>query len=181
MVYSGSFSTCPVSTSTTDSVGPHETALHQLLQPGERDCRGWLTPHAVGADLGFRHRDFRFAHLLDATVRCFQHAQRLLPRSWIANANRGRQGVCFDRHQFSALLFVDGAIERICAFCLNDRNLRHRVNQSEPFHLKECFAQRRIVAQVAAGNDDVVGHLPIQLLEQLDGGSLLPFQPIRIH
>jgi len=37
------------------------------------------------------------------------------------------------------------------------------------------------VAQVAARDDDPVGHLPVELLHDLHGGRLLPLKPERVH
>ena len=47
-------------------------------------------------------------------------------------------------------------------------------------HLQEALAERGAVGEVAAGDDDVLGHLPLELLEDLEGGSLLAFEAIGI-
>ena len=36
------------------------------------------------------------------------------------------------------------------------------------------------VGEIAAGNDDVLGHLPVELLEDLEGRGLLAFEPVGI-
>ena len=40
----------------------------------------------------------------------------------------------------------------------------------------ERLAERGRVAEVAAGNDQVIGHLPAELFEQLEHGRLLAFE-----
>ncbi len=47
-------------------------------------------------------------------------------------------------------------------------------------HLHKALAQRGGVGEVAAGNDDVLGHLPLQLLHDLHGRRLLAFEAIGI-
>ena len=47
-------------------------------------------------------------------------------------------------------------------------------------HLQKAFAQSGTVGEIAAGNDHVIRHLPVELLGNLEGGGLLPFQPVGI-
>ncbi len=54
-------------------------------------------------------------------------------------------------------------------------------HQPQLTQFAEAFAQRGTVAQVAAGHDQMVGHVPVKRLGNLKGGRLLPFQPVRIH
>ena len=48
-------------------------------------------------------------------------------------------------------------------------------------HHLEARVQRGRVAEVAAGQDDPVGHLPVELLHDLDGDRLLAFDAQRVH
>ena len=47
--------------------------------------------------------------------------------------------------------------------------------------LAKSLAQRRAVGQVAAGHDQVVGHIPIEGFGDFKGRCLLPLQPIGVH
>ena len=51
----------------------------------------------------------------------------------------------------------------------------------EVAHHQKALAQGTDVAQIAAGNDHPVGDLPIELLDQLDGHSLLALEPQTVH
>ena len=54
-------------------------------------------------------------------------------------------------------------------------------DESEIPHFQQRFADRRTVAQVAPGHDNVVGGMPIELLEQFNRESLLTFNAKRIN
>ena len=47
-------------------------------------------------------------------------------------------------------------------------------------HLLEALAERGGVGEVAAGDDDVLGDLPLQLLDDLHGGGLLAFEAVGV-
>ena len=49
------------------------------------------------------------------------------------------------------------------------------VDEAEAQQLVKRLAEGGRVAEVAAGNDQVVGHLPVELIEQLEHGGLLAF------
>ncbi len=70
--------------------------------------------------------------------------------------------------------------ERRRAFGLNDADLRQAIDQSQAQHFVETLSERRTIAHVSAGNDDVIRHAPAALLEQLEGHGLLPFDAKRI-
>ncbi len=47
-------------------------------------------------------------------------------------------------------------------------------------HLGEALAECGGVGEVAAGDDDVLGDLPLQLLDHLEGGGLLAFEAVGV-
>jgi len=55
------------------------------------------------------------------------------------------------------------------------RGMRPRCSISE-----EALAESRLVGKVAAGDDDVLGNLPVELLDHLEGRGLLALQAIRV-
>jgi hypothetical protein len=74
--------------------------------------------------------------------------------------------------------FRQAAHQRIGALGLDHRDARHPRHQPQLVQLAEALAQRRTVAQVAAGHNQVVGHIPIEGLGNLEGRRLLPLQPV---
>ena len=68
-------------------------------------------------------------------------------------------------------------VERVGAGGVDHGQPRHAVDQAELVQLGEGLAERAGVAQVAAGHDDPVGHLPAQAFEHAEHDRLLPFQP----
>lgn len=57
----------------------------------------------------------------------------------------------------------------------------HAICQTQ-FHAHfETLVEGIDVAQVATGNNDPVGHLPVKLLTDLNGCSLLPLQAKAVH
>ena len=158
----------------------HETLLHQFLQTGESDGRGRFAANAFRADFCFGLGDLDFADLFAGAAGGFENVHRFLPRRGIADANRRRAGFGLHADQTFAAGFAQGAHQRIGAFGLNHRQLRQTRNQAEVAHFQQRLADRGTVAQVAAGNDDVVGRLPVELFEQFEGESFLTFEAKRV-
>jgi hypothetical protein len=158
----------------------HESLLDQFLQAGESDGGSGLAADAVGTNLCFRAGDFDFADLFHGSTGRLKHAQGFFPGCGVADADRGGQGVGLRGHEFFPAVFPNAAKERICAFGLNDGELGQARDEAEIFHLEQRFAECGGVSQISAGDDDVVGGLPIELLEEFDGGGLLAFEPVWI-
>ena len=58
--------------------------------------------------------------------------------------------------------------------CIRDRN------EADIKHFQQSLADRGTIAEISTGNDDVVGRLPLELLQQFDGKSFLSLQPKRV-
>ena len=54
---------------------------------------------------------------------------------------------------------------------------RHAGDQPEILELDQGLAESARIAEIAAGNDDPVGHLPAQALEDAKDDGLLAFEP----
>ena len=76
--------------------------------------------------------------------------------------------------------FAQSANQSVRAFGLNDGQLRQTRDQAKVEHFEQGFADRGTVSEIAAGDDDVVGRLPVELFEQFDGESFLAFEAKRI-
>ena len=53
-------------------------------------------------------------------------------------------------------------------------------HQAQLVQFAEALAQGRAVAQIAAGDDEVVGNVPIEGLGNFEGGRLLALEPVGI-
>src|SRR6266566_4595738 len=58
---------------------------------------------------------------------------------------------------------------------LNYTQLRHSINQPDFVQLPKTLAQGGTIAQVSAGYDDMIRHLPTQLLQQFRCHGFLAF------
>ena len=67
------------------------------------------------------------------------------------------------------------AIERVGVLGLRHDDARQLLDEAEVAHHQQALAERADVAEVAAGDDDPVRHLPVELLHDLDADGLLPF------
>src|SRR4030095_2022260 len=70
--------------------------------------------------------------------------------------------------------------ERSGAHGLDNRDSWHAFNQAKRKQLAKAFPERRAVAEIAAGNNQVSGRLPTELFRKFKGNSLLPFNAKRI-
>ena len=88
--------------------------------------------------------------------------------------------MCLHRLKRRAAILGQAAHQRIRPRGLNHGDLRHPRREAQFEHLAEALAQRGRVAQIAAGHNQVVGHIPVEGLGNLEGRRLLPLQPVRI-
>src|ERR1700676_379884 len=154
----------------------YKALLDQLFQSSQRNRGGGFAANAFGADLRLGLCDLDFTHLFAGCARRFQNLNRLLPRGGIADADRGGTGLRLYADQAFAASLAQGADQRIGAFGLNNRQLRQARNQAQVVQFDQRLADRGTISQVPARDDDVVGRLPIELFEQLEGQRLLPFE-----
>ena len=103
----------------------------------------------------------------------------LAPGGGVADADGGGAGFGGDGAH-DAVGVGEPAVEGIGALGLDDADLGHAGDEAELVHLLEALAEGGGVGEVAAGDDDVVGHLPVELLEELEGGGLLAFEAVGV-
>src|SRR6266550_28582 len=78
-------------------------------------------------------------------------------------------------------VLAKAAIERIRAVRLNRREPGHLRDPPVVARLDERLAERARVAEVAGGDDDPVGRVPLEVLEQLPDDRLLALESKRIN
>src|SRR6185312_9002560 len=152
---------------------------NKLFESGEGNGRGRLATYALSADLGFGKGDLLLGDLFAPAAEPVDDVGSLAPGGGIADADRRSPGVC-GNGTHHAVGVHEPAVERIGSLGLNDADLRDARDEAQTVHLDEALAQRGGVGQVAAGNDDVVRYLPVELLKNLEGGSLLALKPIGV-
>ena len=74
-----------------------------------------------------------------------------------------------------------GLVERVGRLGLGHADAGQRRDDAQLLHHRQARAQGADVAQVAAGDDDPVGRVPVELLHDLDRHRLLPLEAQRVH
>src|SRR6202167_3885011 len=161
--------------------GLHKSAATQFLKSSQRDGGGGLATDAIGANFGFCGGNLDLCNLFDLAAGRLQYPQRFLPRCRISNPYGGRQRVGNHRFEFLPAEFAHAAKKRIRALRLNDGKLWQARNQFKLMHFEQRLADRRTIAEIASGHNDVIGRFPCQLFEQFDRGGFLALDAIRIH
>src|ERR1700734_3042309 len=146
--------------------------LTELLEPRERDGRCRLTAQAFGAQLCLGDRDFSFGDVKAPAIAFLYDARGLAPRSWIANADRSGARMSLHRLQYGAVVFSDAPDQGVGSGRLNDRDARHARDKLQLFQFAEALAQRGAVPQIPAGDDDVIRHVPVEGLRNLERRGL---------
>ena len=100
-------------------------------------------------------------------------AAALRQRCRVADADGGGAGIGLDGAH-DAVGVGEPAVEGVGALGLDDADLGGTWDEADVVHLLEALAERGGVGEVAAGDDDVIGQLPVELLEDLDGGVFWP-------
>ena len=158
------------------------TLCDQFLDAGQRRRRSRFAADARQTDLSLGVGDLLLRHLLHRPVGRPDLVQRLWPRHGIANANRRRQRFRIrHRMELARAATLPILIERSRMFRLNHRQPRQLVDQAQSLRLTQPLAERRRVAEVAAGQHHPIRHLPIALVQHLEHDRLLALDAERIH
>ncbi len=152
----------------------------ELLEAGEGDGGGGFAADALGADLGLGEGDLLLGDLLAPAAGGAESSEGLAPGGGVADTDGGGAGVGLDGDEFPAVVVHDGAVERVGSLGLDDADLGDARDEAEVVHLGEALAERGAVGEVAAGDDDVLGDLPLELLEEFEGGGLLAFEAVGV-
>jgi hypothetical protein len=162
-------------------LGTDQLAVDQLAEDGQRHAGVRVVEHA-GA-IGERRLvgQLGFAGLLDDAVELLQGAHGALVAHRIADLDGARQRLP-GLHRLEALEVREvRAVERIGVLRLRHGDARQLLDEAELAHEEEAPAEGADVAEVAAGDDHPVGHLPVELLHQLDGDGLLALDAQAVH
>ena len=137
--------------------------------------------HAGGIGTRRRVGQLGLVGLLDHAVEFLQGLDGLLHAHWVADLDGRGQGSL--RHHGLELVvpFLVGEIERIGGLHLGHADARQFADEAQLAHHLEPSAECADVAEVATGNDDPVGHAPVELLHDLDAHGLLSFHAQRVH
>ena len=152
----------------------------ELFEACEGDGGSWFAADAFGADLGLGEGDFGFGDLLAPAAGGLEGLHGFLPARGIADANGGGAGFGGDGGEFGAVVVAYGLKERVCTFGLDDGDFGEAGDKAELAHFREALGKGGGVGEIAAGDDYVLGDLPVHLFEELDSGSFLAFEAVRI-
>ena len=145
----------------------------QFAQSRESGGRGGLAADAVASDDGFGLGDLLVGHVEHLAAGVAHAAQGLLPGARIADADGGGDGLGLgDGCEFVGAVAPELG-EGIGSGGLHHDHARGAVDEAEAQKFVEGLAEGGGVAEVAAGNDEVVGGLPVELVHQLEHGGLL--------
>ena len=155
-------------------------AAGDLLQRRQRYRRVRAVEHAgaVGARRGLGQ--LALARLLDDAVKSLQRANRLVDRHRVPDLD-GRSQRLFGLHRPELPVRFVGGIQRVGGFCLRDDDPRPLGDESELQHHVEAGGDGADVAEIAAGEDDDIRDLPVELLHDLERQRLLTFEAEAVH
>ena len=155
--------------------------VHQFEERRQRHARVRAGVHArqVGARGGFGH--LVLTGLLHNAVALHHRLHGLFVGDRVANLNgRRKRPLRADGHlvaEAPEVALVEGI--RLCR--LRRHQARHLVDQAQVAQQFEPLVERADVAQIAHGDDDPVGHFPIELAQDLNRDSLLPLNAQAVH
>ena len=133
--------------------------MGQFTNARERGGGGGFAANAVAANPIFRFTNFFVGHVEHKTVGETHALQRLFPGTRIADADGGgygfrlRDGLEFGRADGPHLR------ERISAGGLHNHDARRPFDEAKLFHFHESFAEGRGIAEIAAGDHQIIRQL----------------------
>ena len=123
----------------------------------------------------------RLGGLLDHPVEFLQRPDRLVDADRVADLDgRGQRALGHHRLEPLEALSV-GQVEGIGRLGLRHADAGQPRDDPQLLHQRQPRAQCADVAQVPARDEDPVGHVPVELLDDLDRHRLLPLQAERVH
>ena len=151
----------------------------QLAHAGERGRRRRLAADAHPVDVALGLHELLIGHLFDDAIRGSDRSDRLVVAHRIADSNRRGHRL---RRQAMPLFEVlsKAAIERVGSAGLNGGEPRHPGDPACIARFDQRLAERAGVAEVAGGDDDPVGRVPLEILQQFPDDGLLPFDAERV-
>src|SRR5690242_9040351 len=148
---------------------------HQLVNAGHGRRRGRLAPDAVFGQHGFSLKNLLVADGFAEAIGGTKRAKSLSPVHGIADTNGGSFGARLNgSHLIGAA--GDHAVKRAGPFGLNDDETRLLIDQAELLQLRQAFSDRGDIAQISAGENQVIGNAPIALLKDFEDDGFLALE-----
>src|SRR5579883_188579 len=140
-----------------------DTGGNKFAHSRERRSRSRFAAEASAVDHGFGGENFLVADLLHNAITCLDDAAGARIADRVANFNRSRNRISLNGPVCGKILHKT-AIEGVGSACLDSGYTRHMTDQRELVRLAECLANRGDIAEIASGQHQPVGGLPIKLL-----------------
>ena len=158
-----------------------EAPFHQLEEhrQGHTSMGAAVHPCAVGAGHGVGQLVLR--DLLDEALKLLEDLHCPFVAHRIADLNSAGQSLPGFYRPVLLEACEEAQVEGIGFLALGAGNARQPVNESQLFHHQKAPAQGTDVAQVADGDYDPIGYLPIKLLHDLNAHRLLALHAQGIH
>ena len=156
--------------------GADGLSLPELLERRQGNTSVWAVEHAREVSLSSGVHKLLLGRLLHDSVRLLQRVDGAVDGHGIADLDRGSKGgLSLDRLE---LLESGGvrAVQGVRVVRLSHHHPGKLVHEPELLAHLESLVKRVHVTEVSTGDDDVVGNLPVKLLEDLDGGGLLSLE-----
>mmetsp|Transcript_16115 Transcript_16115/g.40127 ORF Transcript_16115/g.40127 Transcript_16115/m.40127 type:complete len:304 (-) Transcript_16115:793-1704(-) len=170
--------------------GRDDVALAQLDECRERDACVRAVEHAGPVRARGRVHQLLLRRLLHQAVAVLQGQQRAVDGHGVADLDgRRKRGLGLDgRVDLGQVLrlvagfaVLERLVQRVGVGGLRHHQARQLVHQAQVLAHLEALVEGVDVAQVAARDDDPVGHLPVKLLQDLDRRRLLALQAQTVH
>ena len=155
--------------------------LHELPEGGQGDAGVRAVEHPGPVGAGRLVGELGLARLLDDPVELAQHLDGALVADRVADLDRAGERLLrlhrTERLEARQVREVEG----IGVLGLGHRDAGQLLDEPERLHHEEALAERARVPEVAAGDDDPVRNLPVELLHELDGDGLLALDAEAVH
>ena len=157
-----------------------DLALDELAEGGEPDARVRAVEHARAVGARRLVGQLLLGGLLHHAVEPLERADGALDADRIADLDgHGERGLGGDRLEVPVV--EERPVQRIGPLGLGQADARQPLDQPELLHHREPLPERVHVAEVAAGDHHPVRHLPVELLDDLDGDRLLALDAQAVH
>mmetsp|Transcript_15533 Transcript_15533/g.43465 ORF Transcript_15533/g.43465 Transcript_15533/m.43465 type:complete len:247 (+) Transcript_15533:180-920(+) len=162
-------------------VGANDPALAQLHKRREGHASMGAVEHAGEVGPGGSVHELLLRGLLHDAVALLERQDGTINGHRVTDLDgRGKGGGSLHRLKALKRLLVC-QVERVGVLGLSHHHAGDTVNKAEVLGHLEALVEGVDVAEVAARDDDPLGHLPVKLLQDLDGRSLLALQPQTVH
>ena len=153
--------------------GADSLSLPELLERRQGNTSVGAVEHAREVSLSSGVHKLLLGRLLHDSVRLLQRVDGAVDGHRIANLDGGgKGGLSLDRLELLEPGLVR-AVQGVCVVRLCHHHPGKLVHKPEVLAHFESLEESVNISKVSTGDDDVVGNLPVKLLEDLDCGGLL--------